>query len=89
LGEVLHLDQVQPGEILVAENIDPGWTSVFPLLGGLVTETGGVLSHGALLAREYGIPAVMGVRNATRRFSTGMEATVDGSTGRVKILNGE
>ncbi len=89
LADVLQLDQVEAGDILVAENIDPGWTSVFPLLGGLVTETGGILSHGALLAREYGIPAVMGVRDATKRFETGMVVTLDGSTGQVEILDGE
>jgi pyruvate,water dikinase len=89
LADVRQLDQVEVGEVLVAENIDPGWTSVFPLLGGLVTETGGILSHGALLAREYGIPAVMGVRDATKRFETGMVVTLDGSTGRVEILDGE
>jgi len=89
LKEIRQLDQVQGGEILVAENIDPGWTSVFPLLGGLITETGGVLSHGALLAREYGIPAVMGVSDATKRFETGMRVTLDGSTGRVEILDGD
>ncbi len=86
LNEVSQLDQLQRGEILVAENIDPGWTSVFPMLAGLVTETGGVLSHGALLAREYGIPAVMGVRGATGRFETGMDARLDGCIGRIEIL---
>lgn len=74
-----ELGAVKPGEILVANNIDPGWTSVFPLLAGLVTETGGMLSHGALLAREYGIPAVMGVPGATRRFPTGAVIAIDGA----------
>lgn len=77
------LDAVAPGDILVAGNIDPGWTPVFPLLGGVVTETGGPLSHGALLAREYGIPAVMGVPGATRRWTEGTVLTVDGSKGSV------
>lgn len=67
----------------MAHNIDPGWTSVFPLLAALVTETGGVLSHGALLAREYGIPAVMGVSGATARWHEGEQVTVDGSRGAV------
>ena len=87
LEDSLHLDQLRPGEILVAENIDPGWTSVFPLLGGLVTETGGVLSHGALLAREYGIPAVMGTGNITQRIVTGRRIAVDGEAGTVTILD--
>ncbi len=87
LRDVAALDQVEPGDILVAENIDPGWTSVFPLLSGLVTETGGLLSHGALLAREYGIPAVMGVRDATRRFETGGMVEIDGASGRIVELD--
>ena len=71
------LARVESGDVLVAHNIDPGWTSVFPLLAGLVTETGGVLSHGALLAREYGIPAVMGVPGATSRWRDGDRVTVE------------
>jgi len=82
------LDQVNVGDILVARNIDPGWTSVFPLLGGLVTETGGILSHGALLAREYGIPAVMGVRAATSRLEDGQLLEIDGSAGSVRACDG-
>ncbi|MCB0219846.1 MAG: hypothetical protein KDH09_09150, partial [Chrysiogenetes bacterium] len=82
--ELAHLDEIEPGEILVASNIDPGWTNVFPLLGGLVTETGGILSHGALLAREYGIPAVMGVKNAMGRFETGQVLEIDGGTGAIR-----
>ncbi|MCC7078108.1 MAG: phosphoenolpyruvate synthase [Acidimicrobiia bacterium] len=77
------LDAVEPGDILVAGNIDPGWTPVFPLLAGVVTTTGGPLSHGALLAREYGIPAVMGVPGATERWVDGTHVAVDGSAGTV------
>jgi pyruvate,water dikinase len=84
LRNVGSLHEIEAGDILVAENIDPGWTSVFPLLGGLVTETGGLLSHGALLAREYGIPAVMGVRDATRRFETGQRMRIDGARGTLE-----
>ncbi|MBX7161733.1 MAG: phosphoenolpyruvate synthase [Acidimicrobiia bacterium] len=80
---IADLARVEPGDVLVAHNIDPGWTSVFPLLAALVTETGGVLSHGALLAREYGIPAVMGVSGATARWHEGEQVTVDGSRGAV------
>ncbi len=82
--ELHHLDQVQPREILVTSNIDPGWTNVFPLLSGLITETGGLLSHGALLAREYGIPAVMGVNHATSEFQTGETVEVNGSLGTIQ-----
>lgn len=77
------LARVEAGDVLVAHNIDPGWTSVFPLLAGLITETGGTLSHGALLAREYGIPAVMGVSAATARWNDGDRVTIDGSRGSV------
>ncbi|MEW6775419.1 MAG: PEP/pyruvate-binding domain-containing protein [Bdellovibrionota bacterium] len=78
------LGTVRPGDILVTSNTDPGWTTVFPLLAGLVTETGGTLSHGALLAREYGIPAVTGVRGATSQFKTGDVVEIDGHAGTLK-----
>lgn len=82
--DVVALGSVRPGEILVVSTIDPAWTSVFPLLAGLVTETGGLLSHGALLAREYGIPAVAGVKGATRRFVDGEIVAIDGAAGTVR-----
>jgi pyruvate,water dikinase len=56
VGSLNDLAAIQPGDVLGANNIHPGWTSVFPLLAGLITETGGILSHGAILAREYGSP---------------------------------
>ncbi len=68
---VTRLVDVQPGEILVTTAIDPSWTRVFPIIGGLVTEEGGMLSHATVLAREYGVPAVIGVSGATRRIATG------------------
>jgi rifampicin phosphotransferase len=77
-----HLD---PGEILVAPSTDPGWTPLFLLAGGLVMEMGGAMSHGAVVAREYGIPAVVGVPSATEHITTGQQITVDGSTGTVFI----
>ena len=83
--DIASLDRIEAGEIPVAQNIDPAWTGVFPILGGLITETGGLLSHGALLAREYGIPAVMGVPQATTRFATGMRAELDGTRGSVRV----
>ncbi|MFN8499226.1 MAG: PEP/pyruvate-binding domain-containing protein [Anaerolineae bacterium] len=78
-----HGAQLQPGEILVAPSTDPAWTPLFMAAGALVMEAGGVMSHGSVVAREYGIPAVVGVADATRRLSTGQRVTVDGSTGRV------
>src|SRR6185436_3902679 len=76
---------LEPGEILVAPSTDPGWTPLFLTAGGLVMEMGGANSHGAVVAREYGIPAVVGVAGATRRIRTGQRITVDGSAGTVSI----
>lgn len=81
-----YLKDVRQGEILVALNTDPGWTAVFPKLGGVVTETGGILSHGAVVAREYGIPAVTAVKNATGVLKTGQRVMVDGNSGVVRIV---
>ncbi|SDN06717.1 pyruvate, water dikinase [Geodermatophilus siccatus] len=78
--------QLQPGEVLVAPSTDPGWTPLFLTAGGLVMEMGGANSHGAVVAREYGIPAVVGVPGATSRVETGQEVTVDGTRGVVVPL---
>jgi pyruvate,water dikinase len=78
--------RLEPGEILVAPSTDPGWTPLFLAAAGLVMEMGGPNSHGAVVAREYGIPAVVGVPNATDRISTGQLITVDGSAGTVSLL---
>jgi phosphohistidine swiveling domain-containing protein len=75
--------RLEPGEILVAPSTDPGWTPLFLTAGGLVMEMGGPNSHGAVVAREYGIPAVVGVPDATLRLSTGQNITVDGGAGTV------
>jgi rifampicin phosphotransferase len=74
---------LEPGEILVAPSTDPGWTPLFLTAGGLVMEMGGPMSHGAIVAREYGIPAVVGVPDATELIETGQRITVDGSSGEV------
>jgi pyruvate,water dikinase len=78
--------RLEPGEILVAPSTDPGWTPFFLAAAGLVMEMGGPNSHGAVVAREYGIPAVVGVPNATDRISTGQRITVDGSAGTVSLV---
>ncbi|WP_307000485.1 PEP-utilizing enzyme [Arthrobacter sp. V1I7] len=75
--------RLEPGEILVAPSTDPGWTPLFLTAGGLVMEMGGPNSHGAVVAREYGIPAVVGVPDATARIRTGQSITVDGAAGTV------
>lgn len=77
--------QLEPGEILVAPSTDPGWTPLFLTAGGLVMEMGGANSHGAVVAREYGIPAVVGVPDATLRITTGQQITVAGATGLVEL----
>lgn len=81
-----HLGAVREGEVMIAPNTDPGWTPVFPLIKGLVLETGGMLSHGAIVAREYGIPAVTGVARACSRIKDGDLVEVDGVTGTVRLL---
>jgi len=75
-----------PGEILVCPGTDPAWTPLFLIAGGLVTEVGGLMTHGAVVAREYGIPAVVGVTGATVRLRTGQRVRVDGTSGRVTVL---
>ncbi|AMK13561.1 phosphoenolpyruvate synthase PpsA [methanogenic archaeon mixed culture ISO4-G1] len=84
--DVRDLGQVEKGEILVTSNTDPGWTVVFSKLGGLITETGGILCHGAVISREYKIPAVTAVKSATATLKTGDLVSVDGSNGEVTIL---
>lgn len=77
---------LEPGEVLVAPGTDPAWTPLFLLAGALVTETGGMMSHGSVVAREYGIPAVVGVPGATTRLRTGQRIRVDGTNGIVVIF---
>jgi rifampicin phosphotransferase len=80
-----HGARLDHGEILVAPSTDPGWTPLFLTAGGLVMEMGGAMAHGAIVAREYGIPAVVGVPGAIERISTGSRITVDGTAGIVVI----
>jgi pyruvate,water dikinase len=79
---------VEPGEILVAPTTDPGWTPLFMTAGGLVTETGAAMAHGPTVAREYGIPAVICVRDATQLITTGQVITIDGAAGTVTVVPG-
>jgi len=84
-----HDARLSPGEILVAPSTDPGWTPLFLQASGLVMEVGGAMAHGAIVAREYGLPAVVGVAGATRRIATGSRITVDGTAGTVMIESQE
>ncbi|HZD11000.1 MAG TPA: PEP/pyruvate-binding domain-containing protein, partial [Candidatus Binatia bacterium] len=77
--------ELAPGDILVAPSTDPGWTPLFLVAGGLVVETGGVMSHGAIVAREHGIPAVVGATGAVKRIGAGRRITVDGTAGLVHL----
>ena len=90
IARVLYSPQesarLQPGEILVAPSTDPGWTPLFLLASGLVMETGGYLSHGAIVAREYGIPAVLNIPLATQHIPDGSCILLDGAQGIVQLL---
>ena len=90
VGRVIHgpeeFSQLGQGEILVAKITTPAWTPLFMIAGGVVTDVGGPLSHGSIVAREYHIPAVMGTGMATGRIHSGDELAVDGDAGTVTIV---
>ena len=77
---------LEPGDILVTAYTDPSWTPLFVAIGGLVTEVGGLMTHGAVIAREYGLPAVVGVEHATRLIRDGQRIRVHGTDGYVELL---
>lgn len=77
---------IRPGDILVTNATDIGWSPYFPILSGLITEIGGLLSHGAVIAREYGLPCLVGVENATDVFCSGDVIRLDATRGRVEKL---
>jgi len=91
-AQVLHgpedFDRMQPGAVLVAATTTPAWTPLFAMASAVVTDIGGPLSHGSIVAREYGIPAVLGTGVATRRIRSGQTVTVDGDAGVVILLGG-
>ena len=80
-------ETLSPGEILVCRATDPAWTPLFLAAAGLVTEVGGMMTHGSVVAREYGIPAVVGVHDATRRLTTGQYVRLDGTHGTIELLD--
>ena len=80
-----EFDELQPGEILVAPMTAPAWTPLFSRAAAVVTDVGSPAAHASIIAREYGIPAVVGCGDATARLRTGMRVTVDGSTGNVEL----
>jgi phosphohistidine swiveling domain-containing protein len=85
--ELAECNALQPGEVLVTRFIDPSWTPAMGLVSGLVAEVGGLLSHGAVIAREYGLPAVLDARGATEVIKTGQMVEVDGTRGTVRMLS--
>ena len=85
LGGASDFPSFRPGEVLVAAITTPAWTSLFPRAAAVVTDIGGPLSHSSIVAREYGIPAVLGTGTATRRIRTGDLLTVDGDAGTVDL----
>ena len=88
-ARVLHgpqdFDEMRPGDVLVASITTPAWTPLFAMASAIVTDIGGPLSHGSIVAREYGIPAVLGTGSSTKRIKNGQLITVDGSAGTVAL----
>jgi pyruvate,water dikinase len=85
ISEISEFARFQEGDILVAPTTNPSWTPLFLLAQAVVTEVGGMLSHGAVVAREYQIPAVLGVKDATRNLKDGQKITVDGGKGMIYL----
>jgi pyruvate,water dikinase len=77
--------RLRPGDVLVCPITSPVWSVLFPSVGALVTDTGGLLSHPAIIAREYRVPAVVATGNATALLSDDQVVTIDGTTGRIEV----
>jgi pyruvate,water dikinase len=85
LRDLSQADRLQPGDVLVCETTSAPWTPLFAIAGAVVTDSGGILSHSAICAREYGIPCVVGTQTATQRIPDGALLTIDGVKGTVYI----
>lgn len=85
--DIGQIDKIKKGDILVTRQTDPGWISVFPMVSAIIVERGGVLSHSAIVAREFGIPAVVGVYGVTNLLKDGQQVEVNGNTGEIKCLS--
>jgi pyruvate,water dikinase len=81
-----QFDRIVQGDVLITESTSEAFNILLPLLGGIVTDSGGRLSHAAIVSREYGIPAVVGTRDGTQRIPDGARVRVDGDTGEVAVL---
>jgi pyruvate,water dikinase len=86
LRSVAELSRVRPGDVLLARATDPAWTPLLPLIAAVVTETGGLLSHAAIVAREVGIPAVLAVPDVLERLEEGTVVRVDGEHGTLTVV---
>jgi phosphohistidine swiveling domain-containing protein len=86
ISDIFDADRLEQDDILITQYTDPGWTSKFGLIGAVATETGGVLSHAAVISREYGIPAVLAVKDITNRLIEGQKVKIDGTSGTITIL---
>ena len=82
-----EIHKLQVGDILVTKFTDTGWTSKFAILKGIVTECGGILCHGAIVAREYGIPCIVSCYDITKKIKDGSQITINGATGQVFIAD--
>ncbi|MBL7715798.1 MAG: hypothetical protein JNL01_10055 [Bdellovibrionales bacterium] len=87
LESIHEIPRIQKGDILVTKQTDPGWICAFPVISGLIVERGGMLSHGAIVAREFGIPAVVAVDQATSILKDGSKVRLDAYQGRIECLN--
>lgn|GEM_PF-3448638 len=87
LDSVFEGNKLEKGDILITKQTDPGWAMVFPIIGGLIVERGGALSHGAIVAREFGIPAVIGIEGICQEFKDGDEVILDGDSGKIQKLS--
>lgn len=86
IEDIYAVNQLKEGQILVTAYTDPAWTPVFSRISGLITETGGMLSHGAVVSREYGVPAVLAVKGITQQLRSGMVVELDGDNGTVRVV---
>jgi pyruvate,water dikinase len=87
IDDISDVEKIEEGDVMVARTTAPSFNVFLPLIGAVVTDRGGLLSHAAIVAREYGLPAVVGCGDATERLSDGMRVRVDGEKGEVWIID--
>lgn len=87
IDDISNINKIKKGDILVTKQTDPGWICVFPMISGLIVEKGGILSHSAIVAREFGIPAVVGLHKITEKLVDGQKVKVDGDLGVIQCLD--